>query len=187
MTPELALYYLWALWFASWIAAAFWSNRAATRPSFLDELPYRLVTLAGAFLLFGVVGSQRLWALDNNYNWALCVVCASGFAFCWWARIHLGRLWSGWITKKADHRIVDTGPYGIVRHPIYTGVIVAGFATAIVKGTVAALTGAAILTLGFWVKASLEERFLRNELGPEIYDAYRRRVPMLLPFGPRAA
>ena len=47
----------------------------------------------------------------------------AGLAFCWWARLHLGAMWSGTVTRKDDHHIVDTGPYGLVRHPIYTGLI----------------------------------------------------------------
>ncbi|HEX4079887.1 MAG TPA: isoprenylcysteine carboxylmethyltransferase family protein [Rhizomicrobium sp.] len=191
MTPQLALNYLWAIWVASWLIAAFWSGHTAKRPAFGAELLYRVVTLVGIVLLFGITsrsyrGPLRLWSLDESANWAVFAVCAGGFLFCWWARLHLGKLWSGWITRKEGHRIVDTGPYGIVRHPIYTGLIVSVFATAIVRGTGAALLGAAIMTLGFWIKARLEERFLREQLGTEAYDAYRRRVPMLLPFGPKA-
>jgi len=82
--------------------------------------------------------------------------------------------------------VVDRGPYGIVRHPIYTGILLSVFATAAVKGTVLGLAGAAIITLGIWMKARLEERWLREQLGADAYDSYRRRVPMLLPFGPKA-
>jgi protein-S-isoprenylcysteine O-methyltransferase Ste14 len=70
-----------------------------------------------------------------------------------------------------------------VRHPIYTGLILALVATGIAEATVTALIGAALLILGVWMKASSEERFLRAELGPQ-YDAYSRRVPMLIPFLP---
>ena len=76
----------------------------------------------------------------------------------------------------------DTGPYGIVRHPIYTGIIVATIAVAMVKGTLVAVAGA-LMHLGYWIKAQLEEGFLREQLGAEAYDSYRRRVPMLVPFG----
>ncbi|MGH6876532.1 MAG: methyltransferase family protein, partial [Rhizomicrobium sp.] len=189
MTPQLAINYLWAAWVVSWLIAAFWANRTAKRPSFGSELLYRVVTLVGAALLFVFKsryyhGHWALWSLSRTENWLLFAVCADGFAFCWWARIHLGKLWSGWVTKKEGHRIVDTGPYGIVRHPIYTGLIVSVLATAIVKATSAALLGAAIMTLGFFIKARLEERFLREQLGADSYDAYRGRVPMLIPFGP---
>ena len=115
--------------------------------------------------------------------WGMPIVCLVGFGFAWWARIHLGQLWSAFVTRKSDHRIIDTGPYGIVRHPIYTGIIVATIAVAMVKGTLFAVAGALIAVLGYWIKAQLEEGFLREQLGAEAYDSYRRRVPMLVPFG----
>ena len=83
--------------------------------------------------------------------------------------------------------MIDTGPYAIVRHPIYTGLIAAIFATALVKGTLSGIAGALVMTFAFWIKARLEERFLREQLGPEDYNSYRRRVPMLVPFGPTPA
>jgi len=108
---------------------------------------------------------------------------ALGIAFAWWARLHLGRLWSGRITRKVDHRVVDSGPYGIVRHPIYTGLLLSLLATSVAKGTVPGIAGFALLLLGIWMKAGLEERWLTQELGEGDYESYRRRVPMLLPFG----
>jgi len=191
MTPDIALNLLWVVWVASWLAAAFWSDRAAGRPGFASELFYRIVTILGAILLFGTRrfdhAAVPLWRSGEAVGWTLFAVAALGFAFCWWARIHLGRLWSGFVTRKAGYRIIDTGPYGVVRHPIYTGIILAVFATAAFKGTGVALFGAAVMTGGFWIKARLEERFLRQELGTAAYDSYRRRVPMLVPFGPKAA
>ncbi len=125
----------------------------------------------------------RLWVLPHNAGWAMVGVAALGFLFAWWARIYLGRLWSGSITRKEGHHVVDTGPYAIVRHPIYTGLIVAGFATAaIVRGTLRGSAGAALLLIGYWLKARVEERFLRAELGAEAYDAYARKTAMLIPF-----
>jgi protein-S-isoprenylcysteine O-methyltransferase Ste14 len=172
--------------------AALWSARVAKRVDWNSQFLYRIVTIAGAFLLFGVQthsyhGSGRFWVLNDDVSWALVGVVTLGFLFAWWARIYLGSLWSGWITKKAGHHIVDTGPYALVRHPIYTGLILSAFATAIQRGTLVALLGAAVMAWGFWIKARLEERFLREELGPETYDSYRRRVPMLVPFGPKSA
>ncbi len=188
LSPESAVNDAWLAWAVSWFAAALWSDRAAKRPGFGAEALYRAVMLAGIALLFGIglhLDAFRLWTVSAPAGWALAGAAALGFLFCWWARIHLGRLWSGWVTKKAGHHIVDTGPYRIVRHPIYTGLMTAAFATAIIKGTVAALLGAVVLTISFWLKARLEERFLSRELGAEGYDAYRRRVPMLIPFGPK--
>jgi protein-S-isoprenylcysteine O-methyltransferase Ste14 len=187
--PESACYVIWAAWALSWWLAALWSSRAESRASVAEQVPYRLLNISGFVLLFAVQtrryhGPLRLWTLPTSAGWAMATLCLVGFAFAWWARIHLGRLWSAFVTRKADHHIIDTGPYGMVRHPIYTGIILAAFALAIEKGTVFALAGALLSSLGFWIKARLEEGFLREQLGAHVYDTYRRRVPMLLPFGP---
>lgn len=186
MTSALiAVQWIWGAWFASWLIAAFWSNRTVTRSRVDAGLGHRVTTGAGVALLF-VVGRGsddmlKLWDTPPTASWCLVVVAIAGFAFCWWARIHLGRMWSSSVTRKADHYVVDTGPYAIVRHPIYTGVIIAAAATAMLKATATALAGCALICLGFWLKARLEERFLRNELGPNTYNAYAKRTSMLFP------
>jgi len=182
MSPYRTLMWVWAAWALSWCLAALWANPTQAKPSLSAELPYRAVTLAGAALLFVPrLRGPRLWMTPNPVQWGLVAAAAAGFAFCWWARIHLGRLWSGSVTRKNEHRIVDTGPYALVRHPIYTGLILAAAATAALKGSARALAGLALLILGCWIKARLEERFLSAELGAESYDAYRRRTGMLFP------
>jgi len=182
---------LWLAFAASWIAAAFWSNRTEKRASLGDELRYRIVLLVGGLLFLvpahGYQGPLRFWLVTRSEAWICVVLIVAGFAFSWWARLHLGPLWSGSITRKADHRVVDTGPYAIVRHPIYTGILLAVYATAAAKGTLLGIVGALVITIGIWMKAHLEERWLREELGADAYDAYRRRVAMLLPFGPKTA
>jgi protein-S-isoprenylcysteine O-methyltransferase Ste14 len=202
-TPEAAIYVVWMIWAVSWLIAAIWSSRAASRPGFGAELGYRVLAIVGFVLIFLTgprpYGHGRLhvltarldpslvrplWATPEAVGWAMVGLAIVGFAFAWWARIHLGALWSGSITRKADHRIVDTGPYGIVRHPIYTGLIAAAVAMVVVKASWAALAGLVIMTFGYWLKAKVEEGFLRRELGAEGYDAYRKRVPMLVPFSP---
>lgn len=182
---------LWVAFAVSWIAAMPWSSAVEKRVGLTRELAYRAVLLIGGVVFFipahGYEGPLRLWWLPFRAVWPTVGAIALGFIFAWWARIWLGALWSGQVTKKADHRVVDTGPYRIVRHPIYTGILLAVYATAALKGTVLGIAGAAIITLGLWMKARLEEGWLRQELGADAYDSYRRRVPMLLPFGPKGA
>ena len=189
MAPIVAIYVLWAGWAVSWWTAAAWANPAIKHASFLQELSHRLLTIAGAILLFGFYSNHydlhyRLWQrpLYGFGGWVMVALVFIGFAFSWWARIHLGRLWSGTITRKTSHHIVDTGPYAFVRHPIYTGITLATIATAITTGTPSAFLGTVLMIAGWYVKARVEERFLREELGPEAYDSYARRVPMLVPF-----
>ncbi|MDX8435147.1 isoprenylcysteine carboxylmethyltransferase family protein [Mesorhizobium abyssinicae] len=190
MHPAPAIAALWLFWVVSWLAAAFWADPAAKRAGFREEARYRALWTIGAILLFvpahGYVGRLRLWMPTLTEAWICVALVAVGLAFSWWARLHLGRLWSGTVTAKADHRVVDTGPYRLVRHPIYTGLLVAILATMAAKGTVWGVAGAAFLIVGIVVKARLEESFLRGELGTA-YDDYARRVPMLVPFAPNVA
>jgi protein-S-isoprenylcysteine O-methyltransferase Ste14 len=187
MTPDRMILALWVVWLASWVVAAFWSNRTEKGAGLAPEIAFRTLCWAGATLLlvafsYRYSAQVQFWQLNAALKWILVALTAAGFLFVWWARIHLGRLWSDWLTKKAGHHVVDTGPYPLVRHPIYLGLIFAAFATAIEKGTSYALVGAAILTFGFYIKARREERFLRVELGEDAYDAYARKTPMLVPF-----
>ena len=187
LAPETAIRALWMIWCLSWMAAAVWSDRSVKRPGTRHQLLYRAFVAIGAVLLFGirrrpVAGELTLWHASDPVAWLMAALTLVGFLFTWWARIHLGRLWSSNVARKADHRLVDTGPYGVVRHPIYTGITVASIATAGLRGTVAAWLGVGLMTLGWYVKARLEEGFLRDQLGAEQYASYARRVPMLVPF-----
>lgn len=183
--PGVIFAILWLAWIMSWIAASFWSARIEKRAATWEVWTYRLLLLAGAVLLAHsarrLLGETRLWHVGYGGAYALAALTAAGLAFTWWARLHLGRMWSSSITRKQDHRIVDTGPYALVRHPIYTGIIVAIVATAVAQATVSGLIGAALIVIGLWIKARAEERFLTVELGEDAYGAYRRRVPMLIP------
>ena len=190
MRPAPVIVGLWLAWGISWLAASGWSDATQKRAGSRAEIGYRAVlTLGWAALLVpahGYDGPLRLWHAGLGGAWICIVLIAVGFAFAWWGRIHLGRLWSGAITKKAGHRVVDTGPYSFVRHPIYTGLLLSILATAGAKGTVLGVVGALLMTIGLWMKARLEERWLAAELDPDAYEAYRRRVPMLVPFGPKS-
>ncbi|HJW41707.1 MAG TPA: isoprenylcysteine carboxylmethyltransferase family protein [Rhizomicrobium sp.] len=191
MRPNEAIYIPWAVWAFTWMAAAVWADRTVKRPALGSQALYRSIEIAGFALLLVFRASDSeirppefvpLWVLSDNAKWAMVWVAAFGFLFCWWARLHLGRLWSGSVTRKEGHHVVNTGPYAIVRHPIYTGIIIASLATMAIRGTGAAIAGVALIILGYWIKGRLEERFLRAELGAEPYDAYARKTAMLIPF-----
>ena len=195
MRPDEAILVPWGIWMATWMAAAVWASPTVRRPAFGSQTLYRAVEIAGFFLLLfyavrrtpdgrllSVFRMEPLWQLPDEAKWAMVGVASLGFVFCWWARLHLGRLWSGSVTRKEGHHVVDTGPYAIVRHPIYTGIIAASLATMAVRGTAAAVAGALLIVIGYMLKGRLEERFLRAELGTQAYDAYARKTAMLVPF-----
>jgi len=186
--PNQTFQFIWIAWLASWIGASFWSGRTAKRATTTEIWIYRTIICAGSLLIAPwtaqALGERRIWQIGDYGAYALVGVMLVGLALTWWARIQLGRLWSSAITRKEEHRLVETGPYALVRHPIYTGIITALLATAALEATPLALLGAVLIAIGLWVKARAEERFLLTELGPDAYESYRRRVPMLVPFVP---
>jgi protein-S-isoprenylcysteine O-methyltransferase Ste14 len=185
MRPGEAILLLWIGWLASWIAAARWSGQTEERSAIGNALGYRSAMILGTVLMFipahGYEGPLRLWHIGLRGAWISVVIVAAGIACAWWARLHLGSLWSSSVTRKANHRVVDTGPYGWVRHPIYFGLLLSLLATAAAKGTVLGVAGFGFLLLGMVMKARLEERWLAAQLQDGAYAAYRRRVPMLIP------
>ena len=192
MTPFVASAAIWALWVISWGLASVWNRHAAARVSLAVRLLDLVPTAIGALLLARGLNVRlafgdetwMLWRLPLGAAWSLAGVEVLGFGFCWWARLTLGDLWSSSVTRKDGHVVVERGPYGLVRHPIYTGIILAAFALAAQLGSPSSLVGAALMTLGFSIKARLEERFLSAQLGEAAYADYRSRTPMLIPFWP---
>jgi protein-S-isoprenylcysteine O-methyltransferase Ste14 len=186
MDPGEAFKVIWVGWVVSWVAASWWSGRTEKRAATCETWIYRIVIFAGAILIAPwtsrALVERPTWQLGYYGAFALVAVMLMGLGLTWWARILLGSLWSSAITRKEKHRLVDTGPYAFVRHPIYTGLIIALLATAAIEATPVALLGALMIALGLWVKARAEEHFLLSEPGPEAYAYYRRRVPMLIPF-----
>jgi protein-S-isoprenylcysteine O-methyltransferase Ste14 len=186
--PNQTFQVIWIAWVVSWIAASFWSGRTAKRVTTSETWIYRIIIFAGALLIAPwtarALGESPIWQIGDYGACALVGVMLVGLALTWWARMQLGRLWSSAITRKEEHRLVETGPYALVRHPIYTGIITALLATAATQATLLALLGAVLIAIGLWVKARTEERFLLAELGPDAYESYRSRVPMLIPFVP---
>jgi protein-S-isoprenylcysteine O-methyltransferase Ste14 len=184
--PTRLLSLIWLAWVVSWVVASFWSGRTKSFVPTRDSWIYRLPILIGAILLSpwtaGAVGASQLYDPGDAGTYLLAAVVLFGISFTWWARIHLGRFWSNAITHKEDHRIVDTGPYGVVRHPIYTGLIIAILATGFAVATWTSILGALFIAFGEWQKARMEEGFLSVQLGRDAYSLYSRRVPMIVPF-----
>ena len=108
-------------------------------------------------------------------------VTAIGIAFAIWARFWLGENWSGTVTIKENHSLVKTGPYSIVRHPIYTGFLSALIGTILVYHEVRGLIALAFIMVMLLLKIRTEEQFMREQFGTE-YVEYSRRVKTLVPF-----
>jgi protein-S-isoprenylcysteine O-methyltransferase Ste14 len=191
-SPIRASLTLMAAWVLSWMLASFWSGQTAGRLPVGRALLHWAPTVLGAGLLvrsatFAAAAPSRihpLYGLPTPVGWVLTGIVAAGIAFTWWARVHLGRLWSASVERKEGHRLIDSGPYGVVRHPIYTGLLAALLAMAVQVATPAAYAGVLLIAIGFTVKGLMEEQLLSQALGAEVYAAYQARTPMLIPFAP---
>lgn len=107
-------------------------------------------------------------------------LAASGVVLAVYARSTLGANWSGNVTLKDGHTLITTGPYGAVRHPIYTGFLLLFFGNAIMVGDWRGLIAVAIVLASFWLKLSSEEKLLQKRFG-EAFAAYRRKTSALVP------
>jgi protein-S-isoprenylcysteine O-methyltransferase Ste14 len=109
------------------------------------------------------------------------ILCVCGLGFCLWARATLGRNWSGTVTLKENHELIMRGPYRLVRHPIYTGLLAMLIATAIQQRHIAGVIGLVLVFVSFWIKLSEEELVMLKQF-PGQYAAYRQRVKRIIPF-----
>ncbi len=107
-------------------------------------------------------------------------VAMAGLLLTGWARGVLGRYWSGTVALKQDHRLISHGPYRFVRHPLYSGLLLAAIGTTLVLDGAHCLLGLALLLLAFVSRARREDALLASEFGPT-FAAYRRRTGLLVP------
>jgi len=175
---------LWVPFIAYWVLAARETRQSRARVRGASSPVRAALYVAGGALIFL---SPSLGPFDDRFvpavvevgvaGWVLTVI---GMLFSIWARVSLGRNWSGRVVLKQGQELVSTGPYALVRHPIYTGLLVALAGSALYDGRWRALLGLAFFAIGFWLKARSEEDLLEGEFGEE-YRSYRARTPMLIP------
>jgi protein-S-isoprenylcysteine O-methyltransferase Ste14 len=171
---------LWLTWLGYWAFGARSAARGKSlepRRSRLLHLGAILVSLALLFarpLHLGLPGGPMVDAAGD-------LITGLGLALTVWARVHLGQHWSGRVELKAEHRVVRSGPYAWLRHPIYAGVLLGVAGSAIVAGELTALLAVVVMLAAYLRKIRMEEAVLQETFGPE-YAAYRRKVKALVPF-----
>ena len=124
---------------------------------------------------------RQLWPSGLWPFWIGAAITVAGLLFAVWARKYLGRNWSSAVTIKQGHELITTGPYALVRHPIYTGILTGFLGTAIALSQVRGLIGFVLLFLGFWTKLRIEEQWMRSQFG-ETYATYAHRTAALVPY-----
>jgi protein-S-isoprenylcysteine O-methyltransferase Ste14 len=175
---------LWTLWGIYWIASSRFVSRNKTAEGFASRLLHLLPLLLGFVLIFRVFHRDFISApFYHSLNLRLLGlgITALGLLFSVWARVHLGRYWSGLITLKEGHRLIRSGPYALVRHPIYTGFLLGALGSALSNGSADAFAGFLVMLLAYLLKISREEAVLRREFGEE-YERFRAEVKALVPY-----
>jgi protein-S-isoprenylcysteine O-methyltransferase Ste14 len=172
---------LWLLFLGYWLIKA--RNTAPTKKSesLLTGALYRGATVIGIFLIFGLRRiKSELWPVTVPVLCLGVIVVICGLWFAIWARRHLGRYWSARVTLKEGHQLIESGPYRLVRHPIYSGILLSMAGTVLTIGSLPSVCGFALLLGAFIVKLAAEERLLTANLGPA-YQDYQKRVKALIP------
>ncbi|MEO6929394.1 MAG: isoprenylcysteine carboxylmethyltransferase family protein [Casimicrobiaceae bacterium] len=177
---------MWLAWGAYWLLLSrnvkATTRREPWRSRLLHILPLLVagVLLSAPYAAVPLIG-ERIVPSSRWAFWAAALLCAAGLLFSVWARVQIGRNWSGVVTLKQDHELVTHGPYAIVRHPIYTGLLLALLGSALARGTVGGMLGFVIAFLALWRKLTFEEAWMREQFG-DAYAAYSARVAAIVPF-----
>lgn len=169
----------WAAFWLYWLIAAFSMKRG--RVQWSRELRIRALIVVVAIVLVRL-GAFHHHGVSTDPGRAAVglLLFAAGLGFAIWARVHIGRNWGTPMTQKLEPELVTSGPYHLVRHPIYSGILVAGVGTAVALSwlwlAVVALAG-----IYFVYSAFVEERYMTGQF-PDTYPAYKHSTKMLLPF-----
>jgi protein-S-isoprenylcysteine O-methyltransferase Ste14 len=171
----------WVIFSLYWEYAARNAAPAKSAESKGSRAFHVTMTNAAALLVIAPIrGAGRALPASMAVMSAGLAIEGAGVLLAIWSRTHLGRYWSGEISVKVDHELIRTGPYGRLRHPIYTGVLAMYVGCALVTGEWLAMIGVAIALFAYWRKIRLEEANLHNAFGAN-YDAYRQTTWALVP------
>jgi len=185
MGLRLILPMLWLAWILYWWVSARDVKATRWREPLESQLLHRTPLLL-AVLLFAVPRwaprfLKERFLPHGNLPWLVgTLLVAAGLGFSVWARRHLGRNWSAHVVVKEDHALVRTGPYRHLRHPIYSGLLVAFLGTAITIGEWRGVVAFLLMLLSFGIKGRAEEGLMRQTF-PE-YAQYQRESAAIIPF-----
>lgn len=167
----------WIVFWLYWLVEAFGAKRGTGGRR---RLPLCGVTLLAVVLLLRVFHGGSL-AVNSTILGAIgAVLFVSGLALAVWARVYLGQNWGMPMTEKAEPELVTSGPYRFVRHPIYSGLLLALVGTSLVNNLIGLII-AAVVGVYFYYAAKTEEKNLTAAF-PKAYPAYRTATKMLIPF-----
>lgn len=175
----------WVIFLLYWFISAQKLKAIKKREPWNERIVYMAFMVSSYLLMFddglslGWLG-RRFVPASAELGTAGVAITFVGIALAIWARWHLGQNWSATVTVKEGHELIRSGPYGRIRHPIYTGMLVAFAGTALALGEYRGLLALGIAILAFFAKARKEERYLVQEFGTR-FEEHIRRTGMFLP------
>jgi protein-S-isoprenylcysteine O-methyltransferase Ste14 len=177
---------LWLIFVAYWAIAAVGAKRSASRRRWRREIGLRLVAILSIVVLLQsrslrqfLAQVQRSAGHSALLGWTAVALCLLGFGLAVNARRHLGRNWGMPMSRKEQPQLVTSGPYAHIRHPIYTGQILAMLGSAIGVNVFWALL--LVLVGAYFIYSARREETVMLQLFPEQYAAYTARTGMLAP------
>jgi protein-S-isoprenylcysteine O-methyltransferase Ste14 len=173
----------WGAWAVLWVVMGVSTKKTAERATGGWSLALAAIVVAIVLEAGPLRGSLHdvLWAPSPLTAAIAVVLLVGGLCFTAWARVTLGRNWSGTVVVKAGHELVRSGPYRYVRHPIYTGILAMILGTAIVVAEPLGWYSFGLAVVVLWVKARREEALMARAF-PGQYEEYRRQVRAIIPF-----
>jgi protein-S-isoprenylcysteine O-methyltransferase Ste14 len=176
----------WTVFWVLWILPAVFGKRTVRRQATGSRI-LQLIMLLVAYVL--IVNGELGWnwlnlrlVPDGRASTAVGYgLLMAGMLFAGWARLFLGGNWSSNVVLKQDHTLVRSGPYRIVRHPIYTGLLVALLGTAIALGELRCFLGVLLAAIAWKIKSMSEETLMVQQFGDQ-YTRYREQVKGLVPY-----
>jgi len=176
----------WAALGVYWLLTAFGTKEVAVNENAGSRVlrlavmwPLMFALLGTAWLRIGPLG-WRFVALHSEAIWLGVALTCVGVGLAIWARKTLGRNWSDKVVLKVRHELIRSGPYRYLRHPIYTGVLLAVAGTALAIGEWRGVAALALLAANYFIKATREERILAENFG-EAFQEHKRRTGFFLP------
>ena len=176
---------LWLVWLLYWWLGAGRLKAVARRESRLQRASHGVPLALAALLLvlpghaLGALATPFIARSWTGYGIGVALV-ALGLGYAVQARRHLGANWSATVTLKQAHSLIRSGPYRRVRHPIYTGLLLAFAGSALALAEWRGLLALLLVTGSLWLKLRREERWLLEHFGAD-YAEYRKTSWALLP------
>jgi protein-S-isoprenylcysteine O-methyltransferase Ste14 len=176
------IFAFWAVFILYWIISAIGVKKNVRTDEWRRDAGIRIFLIIIVVILLQLSEFWRIFSYQFPISVQAIgvVLCAMGLACAIWARVHLGKNWSGMPSIKEGHELVTSGPYHLVRHPIYTGMLLALFGSALVAGVIW-LAVFMIFTANFFYRIPVEERYMM-QLFPDQYAEYKKRTKALIPF-----